>query len=302
MKSLDAEKPLVSVIMPTYNHAKFIGKAIKSVLNQTYKNLELIIIDNYSEDETEKIVASYKDDRIVYLKFRNNGIIAASRNQGIKHSHGDYIAFLDSDDYWMKNKLEVVAEYIKEMPGIDVVCHDEWLQFNKVDKKLLTHGPYVTYKDLLFNGNCLSPSATVVERQKLLEVGGFSEDMEFNSAEDYELWLRLAQIDCQIEYIHDPLGVYRVLGQGETENIALHNRHAMNVLDDHFQRWQPKTLYYRYLIRRRRGGTLRGSGHAFMKQGDHHEAQRYLFMALKQNPFNWKTWALTLLNIARISK
>ena len=106
MKSTNSEQPLVSVIMPTYNHAKFIAKAIESVLSQTSQNLELIIIDNYSEDDTGEIVASCEDDRIIYLKFRNNGIIAASRNHGIKHSHGEYIAFLDSDDLWHKQKLE----------------------------------------------------------------------------------------------------------------------------------------------------------------------------------------------------
>jgi glycosyltransferase involved in cell wall biosynthesis len=296
------EGPLVSVIMPTYNHAKFIGKAIDSVLNQTYPNFELIIIDNYSEDDTEKIVASYEDDRIVYLKFRNNGIIAASRNHGIKHSYGEYIAFLDSDDFWLKKKLELVADHIKKMPNVDLVCHDEWLETDKAGKKRSTYGPYTTYRDLLFKGNCISTSATVVRRQKILEVGGFSEDMQFNSVEDYDLWLQLACANCRIEYLHKILGVYRVYGQGVTNNTILHKQHAMNLLDAHFQKWQPKTLYYRYLIGRRRAGTFRGGGHAFMKQGDHHEAQKYLCMALKQDPFNWKTWVLTLLNAARISK
>ncbi len=302
MKSTNSEQPLVSVIMPTYNHAQFISIAIDSVLSQTYKNFELIIIDNYSEDDTEKIIALYRDDRIIYLKFRNNGIIAASRNHGIKHSHGEYIAFLDSDDFWLGEKLEFVADHIKKAHGVDVICHDEWLQTDKGARKRLTYGPYTTYRDLLFNNNCISTSATVVRRQKILEVGGFSENIQFRGVEDYDLWLRLAQAGCRIEYIHKILGVYLACGQGFTNNIALHHQHAMNLLDAHFQRWEPKTLYYRYLIRQRRAGTLRGGGHAFMKQGDHHEAQKYLCMALKQDPFNWKTWVLTLLNTARISK
>ena len=302
MKSINSEQPFVSVIMPTYNHAKFIGKAIESVLNQTYPNFELIIIDNYSEDETEKIVASYEDDRIIYLKFRNNGIIAASRNHGIKHSHGEYIAFLDSDDFWLEKKLELVTDYIKKVPEVDIVCHDEWLQTDKAGKKRLTYGPYTTYRNILFNGNCISTSATVVRRQKILNVDGFSEDMRFRGVEDYDLWLRLALAGCRIEYLHKILGVYLACGQGFTNNIALHNQHAMNVLEAHFQRWQPKNLYYRHLIRRRRAGALRGGGHAFMKQGDHAKAKKYLYTALKQDPFNWKTWVLTLLNIARISK
>src|SRR4030067_1754459 len=86
-------KPLVSVVMPTYNHERFIVEAIESVLNQTYKNIELIIIDKYSEDNTEVIVRSYAtvDSRIRYQKVRNNGVIAASRNAAIKLAEGDYL-------------------------------------------------------------------------------------------------------------------------------------------------------------------------------------------------------------------
>ena len=78
----------------------------------------------------------------------------------------------------------------------------------------------------------------------------------------------------------------------------MHNQHVMNVLDAHFQRWRPKNLYYRCLKRRQRGSILRAGGHSFMNQGSHSKAQRCLFLALKQDPFNWKTWVLALLNIA----
>ena len=302
MKSINSKQPLVSVIMPTYNHGKFIGKAIKSVLYQTYQSFELIIIDNYSEDGTEKIVSSYDDVRIIYLKFRNNGIIAASRNHGIKHSHGEYIAFLDSDDFWLEQKLEFVVNHIKANPLVDLICHDIWFQAYKTSKKPMTFGPYTTYRDLLFNGNSISTSATVVRQQKILEVDGFSEDMRFVAVEDYDLWLRLARAGCRIEYLHKILGVYRDWGQNISNNVIMHNQHLMNVLDTHFQRWRPKNLYYRYLYRRHRGTILRAGGNAFMKRESHCKAQRYFCLALKQDPFNWKTWVLALLNIARINK
>jgi glycosyltransferase involved in cell wall biosynthesis len=276
----------------------FIGEAIDSVLNQTYQRFELIIIDNYSEDGTEKIVASYNDDRIIYLKFRNNGIIAASRNHGIKHSHGEYIAFLDSDDIWLEQKLEFVANHIKANPLVDLICHDIWFQSYKAGKKPMTFGPYTTYRDLLFKGNSISTSATVVRRQKFLDVDGFSEDMRFTAVEDYDLWLRLARAGCRIEYLHKILSVYRDWGQNISNNVLMHNQHVMNVFDAHFQRWRPKNLYYRCLNRRQRGSILRAGGHSFMNQGSHSKAQRCLFLALKQDPFNWKTWVLALLNIA----
>ena len=98
-------EPLVSVVMPTYNHAQFIKDAIDSVRGQTYLNWELIIIDNYSEDNTRDIIEAYADDRIRYVQFRNNGIIAASRNRGIEQAQGEYVAFIDSDDVWLPEKI-----------------------------------------------------------------------------------------------------------------------------------------------------------------------------------------------------
>ena len=99
--------PIVSIVIPTYNHAKFIGKALESVIDQTYKNWEAIVIDNNSTDDTDKVINQYNDPRIKYLKINNDGVIAKSRNQGIREAKGEWIAFLDSDDWWTKDKLEV---------------------------------------------------------------------------------------------------------------------------------------------------------------------------------------------------
>ena len=197
MKSINSEQPLVSVIMPTYNHGKFIGKAIDSVLNQTDKNLELIIIDNYSEDDTEKIVAAYEDDRIIYLKFRNNGIIAASRNHGIRHSHGEYIAFLDSDDFWHKQKLEKQLPHFgtPEIIGVasNAVLVSETPYYRK-DNLARSKRGYVDYKyrDIL-NHNRIMTSSLIVRRDTLDRTGLFDEDKVFSFIEDWELWLRMAR-------------------------------------------------------------------------------------------------------------
>jgi len=299
------EDPLFSVVIPAYNAENFICEALDSVAGQTISDYEVVVVDDGSTDGTFRKIASWaKEHPLVKLRIikQTNKGIGGARNTGVQKAYGMYVAFLDADDVWLEKKLEVVADYIKSKPSVDMICHDEWVETDNARRKRLTYGPDATYRDLLFNGNCISTSATVVRRQKILEIGGFSEDMRFNGVEDYDLWLRLAQANYCIEYLHKILGVYRVWGQGITNNIVLHNQHSMNVLDAHFQMWKPKTLYYRYLIRQRRAGTLRGGGHAFMKQGDHHEAQKYLCMALKQDPFNWKTWALTLLNTVRVSK
>ena len=121
--------PIISIIIPTYNHAKFIKKALQSVINQTFENWEAIVIDNYSTDDTEKILNEYKDTRIRYIKIKNNGIIAKSRNLGIENANGEWIAFLDSDDWWTLNKLETCFNNIDKK--VDLIYHNLEVKYNK---------------------------------------------------------------------------------------------------------------------------------------------------------------------------
>ena len=114
--------PFFSIIIPTFNRDKFIKKAINSVLNQTFKSWEIIIVDNNSKDNTEKITTEIKDNRIKFYKISNNGIIARSRNYGIEKSLGKYLAFLDSDDWWKKNKLELCYKEI--LKGKKFIYHN----------------------------------------------------------------------------------------------------------------------------------------------------------------------------------
>ncbi len=216
MKEIDTntKQPLVSVIMPTYNHARFIGEAIDSVLNQTYKNLELIIIDNYSKDNTEEIVASYRDDRIKYLKFRNNGIIAASRNYGIKHSQGEYIAFLDSDDKWNKKKLEKQIPHFQSSKIVGVasdailIADTPYYRQKNYGRSKLGYIDY-QYIDIL-NSNPVMTSSCIVKRNIIENVGFFDENRDFCFIEDWELWLRMARFG-KFRVLEQQLLVYRVL-------------------------------------------------------------------------------------------
>ena len=127
--------PLVSIVIPTYNHAKFISKALKSVIYQTYKNWEAIIIDNESVDETYKLVNDFNDSRIKYFKISNDGVIAKSRNLGIKEAKGDWIAFLDSDDWWTKDKLEVCISKIGKNTDLIYHAHEYVNKFKSFFKK-----------------------------------------------------------------------------------------------------------------------------------------------------------------------
>ncbi|MCT7958205.1 glycosyltransferase family 2 protein [Laspinema palackyanum] len=201
--------------MPTYNHGHYIGRAIKSLLDQTYQHWELIIINNFSTDDTVSIVRECQDQRIRLINFRNNGIIAASRNYGIQHAKGTYIAFLDSDDWWTSQKLEICVPQLEQ--GFDICSHDLWLVKSEnqrfLRRRLRSRSVSLpVYDDLLYNGNGLLNSSVVVKAEILKQIGGQSEDPELIAAEDYDCWLRIAQETDKFIYIPKVLGYYWVGG------------------------------------------------------------------------------------------
>lgn len=186
--------PLVSVVIPTYNHAQFLTKALESVINQTFKNWEIIVVNNYSSDNTIEVVESFNDLRIHLINFHNQGIIAAARNEGIRHAKAKYIAFLDSDDFWLPEKLSTCLNFL-ETNQCDITCNSEdYIDQNGNTISTWHHGPVerTRYENLLFKGNCISTSAVIVKKELLLTVGVFNEDRSIVTAEDYDLWLKLS--------------------------------------------------------------------------------------------------------------
>jgi glycosyltransferase involved in cell wall biosynthesis len=202
---------LVSIVMPTYNSASLLVRALQSVVDQTYRNWEAIVIDNYSTDDTEQVVASFCDSRIKFFKTNNNGIIAVSRNLGIREAKGKWIAFLDADDWWLPNKLESSVYALEQ--GADIVYHDllragprqGWLTRHVIRSRIL-HPPI--YDDLSKNGNGLLNSSVVVRRDYLVEIGGLSENPRLLAAEDFECWLRLARRTNRFHRQPSALGYY----------------------------------------------------------------------------------------------
>ena len=209
--------PLVSIVIPTYNHAKFISKALKSVIDQTYKNWEAIIIDNESVDETYKLINNFNDSRIKYFKISNDGVIAKSRNLGIKEAKGDWVAFLDSDDWWTKDKLEVCFSKIAK--DVDFIYHaHEYVNKSKYFfKKKIIKGRQLKkpiLNDLLIGtitkGSQISNSSVIVRKDILIKIGGLNENKILVGSDDYDTWLRIAQITDQFLYINKKLSFYLV--------------------------------------------------------------------------------------------
>ena len=234
MKAAIMKKPYFSVVIPTFNHAEFLKRALASVINQVYQNFEIIIVDNNSEDHTEEVISNFDDNRISLYKIDNQGVIGLSRNLGIKKSKGDWIAFLDSDDFWYRTKLGTIANFIEKKPYYDVICNDELLNYSsKRKKKFKIYGPLSnnTYAKLLVYGNKLSTSATSVRKSFVDNKHiRFNERTDFVTVEDYDFWLKLAFVHARFAFIHKFEGEYSVHESNNSNRTDIHNKNTLAML------------------------------------------------------------------------
>ena len=199
-------KPQVTVIIPTYNRGWILKEAIDSVLTQDYKNFELIVVDDGSTDNTSEILASYGND--IRVLFQENKGVSAARNRGIAEASGQFIAFIDSDDLWLPQKLSTQVEFFNQTPDA-LICQTEevWIRKGKrVNPKMRHKKP----SGMIFEPSlelCLvSPSAVMIRRVLFDRVGEF--DVTLPACEDYDLWLR---ISCRfpVHLIDTPLIIKR---------------------------------------------------------------------------------------------
>ena len=191
---------------------------MKSILDQSYQNWEAIIIDNYSTDHTDYVLRKFNDTRFKVFKLKNNGIIAKSRNLGIKFAKGEWIAFLDSDDWWTFDKLETCLRNIND--DVDLIYHDLEIKYDKPKfkfRKISYKGRQLTkpiLQNLLYGlieeGNAIGNSSVLVRKKILLKVGGINENKNLVAAEDFNTWLKIAQITDKFKYLNKKLGFYLV--------------------------------------------------------------------------------------------
>jgi len=229
MKPL-AEAPLISIIMPAYNAAKFINHSIKSVVDQTYQNWELIVINDGSKDDTAKIVEdrARQDKRIILIN-QTNKKQAGARNAGLEVIKGDWVAFLDADDVWMPHKLEFQLALTGQS--------DAGLLYSTgyyVDETFTVTGEYKTLTgaftgeeiyEPLFRENLVPILSVMVKRDWILKIGPQDEEPNMVSCEDWDYWLRLARAGCKFLGVDEPLFYYRrhennMSGNGEKLQIA----------------------------------------------------------------------------------
>jgi glycosyltransferase involved in cell wall biosynthesis len=283
--------PKVSVIIPTYNRARLIAEAIRSVLDQTYQDFEIIVIDDGSTDNTREVVGSFKDPRIKYIYQENRGVCIA-RNNGIKNSNGDYIIFLDSDDMLLKNAITIEASILDSFPNV-ALSYGQLFAIDEKERVIVLSKPkhrrpgvYQGTKEILNflrYSNNIGTSITMVRRSSIIDVGLF--DPAFSSgSEDFELWVRIAK-KYAVSYIAEPVGKYRVHSSGISagRDIDEIEKSQTRIFDGIFNDAQLGPLFSSHRPRAYFQLHLRFASYAYAER-KMNVSRKYLFKALQIHP------------------
>ena len=254
MIEMPTEKPKVSICITNYNYGRFIGDAIQSALEQTYKNFELIIMDNCSTDNSEEVIKSFSDPRIRYYKNDKNIGAIRNWNRGLSLARGEYITILHADDKLTPNFIEKEAEMLDKNPNVGLV-HSSGIIIDAKGAVIKEYRPYDRdyimrgedeFKRLIFK-NYFLVSAVVMVRKKCYEaLGDYSE--EYAYCPDWEMWLRIA-LNYDVGFISEPLGYYRKHGASGMDyyfssmNTSLIGMDTYKMLKDIFSNLPPDKKY-----------------------------------------------------------
>lgn len=233
--------PQVSVVIPAYNAAPYIGGALDSVFAQTFRDFEVLVVDDGSTDGTAELVSGYRSD-VRLIRQPNKGV-AAARNEGIEASRAHYVAFLDADDTWLPEKLARQLDQLARDPRTrasysahTVVAED--MRPLEVCRSPRTGRPLL--EDLILGGNVIGSVCSVVcERSLFADVGGF--DPALSQCADWDMWIRLAT-RTEFLYLDEPLVTYRQHGSNMSRNAPLYERDVRLLLDKAFAMPLPPSL------------------------------------------------------------
>lgn len=243
---------MISVIIPAYNAERTILETIKSVQEQTFSDFEIIVINDGSKDKTVEIVQSIKDDRIKIFSYENGGLCTA-RNRGISHATGEFIAFLDADDLWTPDKLELQLTLLKQHPEAGVAY--SWTCFMDVDEQekislilpssFDTFAPSDTcagnvYQRLLISNFVHSGSSTLVRREAIASVGGF--DPACGGSADWDYWLRLSR-NWSFVVVPKPQVLYRRASGSMSSKVEVMKKEGLIALEKAYKAAPPELQY-----------------------------------------------------------
>lgn len=269
---------MISVIIPTYNRDKTILKSINSVLNQTYSDIEVIVVDDGSTDNTKKTVNSIKDKRLKYIYQKNQGACVA-RNRGIEEARGEYIAFHDSDDEWKNNKLEVQIKFLNEKKADFVSCGMK--RNTKSNLKNVSLDYEINLENLL-KYNVMSTQTMLMKKEVCQKV---KFDKSFKRLQDWDYVLQVYLANYKIEYLNKPLVETNDSDNSITYNVNI--EYACNHLIEKYKKYYnqyKKSLAYVYMLIARNA-----------KNENRKIAHKYLVKSFKKDP-KIKTFIKIILN------
>lgn len=219
----EVNAPTVSVIIPTYNRAHMIGRALHSVLSQEFTDFEVIVVDDASTDDTEAVVRAIGDPRIRYIRERRNGGPNAARNRGMRAARGEFLAFLDSDDEWLPGKLEKQLARFAELPdsvgavytGVETIDDDGTVSHFVPEHRGRIHSSLLA-RNVLHGAS----QSIMIRRSVAQEAGEF--DVRYPAIGDYDYWLRVSAC-CEIEAVPDVLARYHNVGSSNRVSRSIRN-------------------------------------------------------------------------------
>lgn len=278
-------KPNVSVIIPTYNRADLVGRAIQSVLDQTYKDFELIVVDDASEDNTKEVVNDFDDSRIKFIRHKKNRGGSAARNTGAENANGEYLAFLDSDDIWYAGFIEkqfLTIENSSSKKGM-VMCG--MIKYGRGKKKQSIPSMLNFDQLLTFQANLNGTSSFFVRQNVFKSIGGYEKKLK--SFQDFDFLLRTAKEYC-IEVNEEILVEHRL----RDDSISLDMPAKAQGLELIIERYRKDILrldvMYLYLFK---------LGHYYILSNKWEKGLLSWLRSLKFRPGNFKTWKHLLVSL-----
>jgi glycosyltransferase involved in cell wall biosynthesis len=291
----EMNEPLVSVILPTYNRAYIISRAISSVLNQTYRNLELIVIDDGSTDNTKDVVKNFNDDRLKYINHKQNKGANAARNIGINYANGEYVAFQDSDDEWLPEKIEKQINVFKEAKTEVGVVYTSFWSINDGISKTYYPPSFIKQKEgnvheILLETNFISTPTAIVKKECFEKVGLFDEGLP--RLQEWELWIKISK-HYRFKHIDEPLVNSYLQPNSISRNMNAWIIARKRILEKYSEEISKKPVLL--------GKHYFEIGTLLCLYGEIKEGRSYFFKGVKTFPFNIKLLFSTLFSLFGLS-
>jgi glycosyltransferase involved in cell wall biosynthesis len=282
--------PKVSVVIPTHNRAGLLGRAVRSVLSQTFQDLEVLITDDASTDGTRDMVSRLGDSRVRYLAHDVNKGVAAARNTALAQASGEFLAFLDDDDEWLPDKLQIQLDHFaRARPAVGLMGSAYYAVASANNRRSGVVVPRLrgrVFEDLLRQGH-FNHTSTVMARAECFDGAGVF-DTSLPYAEDFDMWLRIAR-DYEVDFVPSPL----VRRHYEADGISRNYEAIVSGTEAHLRKYRD------FFVRNPRvfNARLQRLATCYCFAGDTRHGRRVLYRAIAQRPLSLKNYVWTAMSL-----